>query len=99
LAAFSLASAPPSVKKKVLMSPGVISAMSLPRRARDLRRRLRVDEDQLVELPLHRRDDLGVGVTDEHAHQLRVEVQDALPLGRVEVHPLGARDGQRVDRR
>jgi hypothetical protein len=32
--AFSLASAPPRVKKKVLMSAGVISASSWPRRAR-----------------------------------------------------------------
>jgi len=32
--AFSLASAPPRVKKNVLMSPGTISERSLPTRAR-----------------------------------------------------------------
>src|SRR3990172_3730724 len=42
-------------------------------------------------------DDPPIAVADVHAHQLAVEVDDAPPLGRVEVDPLRVVDGDRVE--
>ncbi len=53
---------------------------------------------QLVDLGLHGRPHLGVAVTDEHTHQLAVEVEPALAVRPVHVHALGALDGHGIDR-
>jgi hypothetical protein len=58
----------------------------------------RGDEQHLaVDRGLHGREHVGVRVADVDAHELAVEVEVALALGRVEVHALGAFDGDRVD--
>src|SRR3954465_3097177 len=104
LIAFSLASAPPLVKKKTSMSPGAIWASFSPSRARGPRaprlvRHERVGVRQLFRLRLNRRDHAPIAVADVHAHQLRVEVDVALAVGRVEVDALSALDRDGVDGR
>jgi hypothetical protein len=98
LTAFSLASAPPRVKKKRVDVAGHELGEQLAEAGPRRGRQARGDEQQLaVELALHRLDHLGVRVADVDAHQLAVEVEVALAVGRVEVHALGALDDQRVD--
>ena len=63
-----------------------------------LRRERRMDELQPGRLLGDRAHDALVAVTDVHRHQLAVEVEDPLALGRVQVDALGAVDGDRVDR-
>src|SRR5262249_14351897 len=43
-------------------------------------------------------DDARITVADVHAHQLAIEVDEPLALGRPEVDAPGASDGNRVDR-
>jgi hypothetical protein len=96
LIAFSFASAPPLVKKKTSMSPGVISASFAQPRAR-LGRHERVGVGERRRLLLDRADDALVAVADVHAHQLAVEVDEALAFRRPEVDALRARDRNRID--
>ena len=58
--------------------------------------RVRVREHR--HLVLNRLDDPLVAVADVHAHQLAVEVEEALPFRRPEAHALRARDGNRIHR-
>ena len=59
----------------------------------------RVDVGQLVGLRLDRVDDALVAVADVDAHQLRVEVEVALAVGRVEVDAFGPLNRNGIDRR
>ena len=97
LMAFSLASAPPLVKKKPSMSPGVIAASFAPSRARGSVAMKGLAYGKLSRLFLDRLHDARVAVADVHAHQLAVEVEEALAFRRPEIHALGAVHGDRVD--
>ena len=97
LIAFSIASAPPSVKKTLSMSPGRISASFAPSRARGLGREGRLDVLELGRLGGDGVDHPPVAVADVDRHQLAVEVEDPLAFGRVQVDPLGVVDGDRVE--
>ncbi len=55
-----------------------------------------VDEGQFLGLSLDRLDDARVAVPRIHAHELAIEVDDALAVGRVEVDAFGVIDGNRV---
>ena len=63
----------------------------------DLGRERRLDVLQLVRLCGDGVDDPSVAVADVDRHQLAVEVEDPLTLGRVQVDALGVVDGDRVD--
>ena len=99
LIAFSFASAPPLVKKKHVD----VAGRDLGELGAELRARLggheRVGVGEHRGLFLDRADDALVAVADVDAHQLAVEVDVALALGRPEVDALGARDGNRIDLR
>ena len=56
----------------------------------------RPSEEELVGLRFDRFDDLGVAVTDVHAHQLGIEIDVALAIGIPEVNTLRAIDRHRV---
>src|SRR4029450_8801762 len=58
----------------------------------------RLDILELGSLLADRVDDAPVAVADVDRHQLAVEVEDPLTLGRVEVDPLRPIDRDRVDR-
>ena len=90
LIAFSLASAPPLVKKKTSMSPGAIAASFCAEPRARLGRHERVRVRERRRLFLDRLDDALVAVADVHAHQLAVEVEVALAFGRPEVAALRA---------
>ena len=90
LMAFSLASAPPLVKKNVSMSPGVISASLAPRRARGSVAMKGFAYAECRSLLADRANDALVAVADVDRHQLAVEVDEALALRRPEVNALGA---------
>src|SRR5438067_7789217 len=96
--AFSFASAPPFVKKKASMSPGVISASLAARRPRTLCSHERICVRQYLRLLFDGADDSLVAVPDIDAHQLAVEVDEAFVFRRPEVDALGARDGNRIHR-
>jgi hypothetical protein len=59
----------------------------------------RRDVGELLALLRDRVHDTLVPVTDVHAHQLAVEVEEATAVGRVEVDALGVVDGERRDLR
>ncbi len=63
----------------------------------DLGREAGHDVLELRRLLGDRVDDPPVAVADVHRHQLAVEVEDPLALGRVEVDALGVIDGDRVE--
>ena len=63
-----------------------------------LRRRGRSDVRQHSRLLLDRPHDARVAMTDVHAHQLAVEVEEPFAVGRPEIGALGAGDGNRVER-
>ncbi len=63
-----------------------------------LRRHRRPDRRELVGLVLDRLDDLRVRVADRDVHELRGEVEVAVPVVVPEVAALGALDRDRVDR-
>ena len=63
----------------------------------DLGRERRLDVLQLERLCRDGVDDPSIAVADVDRHQLAVEVEDPLTLGRVEVDALGVIDGDRVD--
>ena len=99
LIAFSLASAPPLVKKKhVDVARRDLGQLRAQPRAR-LGRHERVGVGQHRRLVLDGLDHARVAVADVHAHQLAVEVEEALALGRPEVHALRAGDRNRIDAR
>ena len=80
------------------MSPGRISASFWPEPGADLGRERRLDVLELGRLLGDRVDDPPVAVADVDRHQLAVEVEDPLALGRVQVDALGAVDRDRVER-
>jgi len=57
----------------------------------------RVHVGQRGGLPLDRGDDARIAVAGVHAHQLAVEVDEALAFGRPEIHAFGARHRNRFD--
>jgi hypothetical protein len=63
----------------------------------DLRGHERIGIGQLLRLSLDRLDHATVAMADVDAHQLAVEVDEALAVRRIEVDPLGALDGDGVD--
>src|SRR5665213_2445211 len=69
--------------------------MATEPRAR-LGRHVRVRVGERLRLLLDGAHDARVAVADIHAHQLTVEVDEALPLRRPEVDPLGARHRNRI---
>ena len=81
------------------MSPGQDLGQLGAEAGADLGGERRLDELELRGLLGDRVDDALVAVADVHGHQLAVEVQDPLALGRVEVDALGVVDGDRVERR
>ena len=93
--AFSFASAPPLVKKKTSMSPGAIDGQLLAQPGARLGGHERIGVGQLLGLLLDRVDHAPIAVADVDAHQLRVEVEEALAVGRVEVDALRLIDGDR----
>ena len=98
LIAFSFASAPPLVKKKTSMSPGASSASLAPSRARGSCAMNGLAYASCSACSLDRPHHALVPVADVHAHQLRVEVQVARAVGRVEVDALRPLDRDRIDR-
>ncbi len=99
LIAFSLASAPPRVKKSRLMSPGTSSARRWPRRARTGVAALGAANSMWPSIASFiRASTFEVAVADVDAHQLAVEVEVALALGGVEVHALGPLERERLQR-
>ena len=83
--AFSLASAPPLVKKKTSMSPGRDLRQLLAQPRARLGGHERIGVGQRRGLLLDRLDDARIAVADVDAHQLAVEVDEALAFGRPEV--------------
>ena len=82
LIAFSIASAPPSVKKTLSRSPGRSAGQLLAEARSNLGDERGLDELQPGGLLDDGVDDPPVAVTDVHRHQLTVEVEDApLPSG------------------
>ncbi len=69
-----------------------------PEPGADLGRERGLDELELGRLGGDGVDDAPVAVADVDRHQLAVEVDDPLPLGRVQVDALGVVDRDRVDR-
>ena len=63
----------------------------------DLGRERRLDELELRRLGGDGVDDPPVAMSDVDRHQLAVEVQDAVALGRVEIHALGMIDRDRIE--
>ncbi len=70
----------------------------LPEQAADLRGERGLDELELGRLLGDRVDDTPIAVTDVDRHQLAVEIEDPLPLRRVEPDALCVVDDDRVDR-
>jgi hypothetical protein len=97
--AFSTASAPPFVKKNVSMSPGVISASFAPRPRPRFRGHERIRVGQGGRLLLDGLHHLRMRVADVRAHELAVEVEEALALRRPEVDAFRARDRDGIDLR
>ena len=95
--AFSFASAPPLVKKKTSMSPGQICASFWPSLRAHFGRHERVGVGERRRLILDRLDDARIAVADVDAHQLAVEVDEALAFRRPEVDALRLRDRNRID--
>ena len=96
--AFSVASAPPLVKKTMSRSPGASSADQPGGLAAGVVGVDRGDRAELVGLLLDRRDQLGVLVADVDVDELAGEVEVAVALVVPEPRALGADDDERVER-
>src|SRR5262249_17492300 len=96
LIAFSLASAPPFVKKNVSISPGVISASFAPNSARGSCAHKGIGICEGLRLLADGIDDALIAMANVHRHQLAVEVDKPLPVRRPEVNAFGLHNGNRV---
>ena len=97
LMAFSLASAPPLVKKKVSISPGVDFGELRAEARANFGGHERIGVGERCRLIGDGLDDALVAVSDVDRHELAVEVDEALAFGRVEINSLGAGDGNGID--
>ena len=94
--AFSLASAPPRVKKNLFRSPGVTSARAFPKKGAGFIGHARRDKADFVRLVFDGLDHFGMLVADVLVHELGSHVDIPLPVFIPHVNALGLGDHERI---